>query len=104
MPVESDATAEFADGATVRIETVLVQSNSTIVQLDSRLVGDDWIPGRPVAFVETRDPGWRRSFTQSNNLQFLWEGAGAPDQLDLVQAYPRWQRVAAETLVVGGDS
>ncbi len=103
VPLEPGERRTFPNGATAEIETVLEQANSTIVQLNSLLADDPWMAGHSLAFISVPDPGWRVGFrfNQSTNVQLIWEGAGAPDEVELVQEYPEWQPVAADTIVIG---
>ncbi len=103
VPLESGANAAFSDGTEIEVDAVLEQLSSTIVQLNSRLPDDPWHHGSSLAVVEIRDPGWRIGFrfNQSSNVQLIWAGGGAPDEVQLEQGYPLWMPVAAETVVIG---
>ncbi len=103
LPVIPGGTARFSDGATLTIETVLEQTNSTIVQLASRRPDDPW-SHTTMASLQVADPGWRvgSRFGSSANIQLIWDGEGAPGQVELIQAYPVWRPLAEETLVIGG--
>ena len=106
IPLEAGAQAAFEDGARIEIDTVLAQVSSTIVQLDSRLPDDPWLHGSSLAMVDVLDPGWRLGFrfNQSSNVQLIWAGTDAPDEVELIQGYPRWLPVAANTVVIGEES
>lgn len=105
VPLESGARATFSDGAEIEIDTVLDQLNSTIVQLGSMLPDDPWYHGSTLALIAVDDPGWRVGFRfgQSSNVQLIWAGGDAPGSVDLVQGYPNWIPIAAETVVIGSE-
>jgi hypothetical protein len=106
LPLEVGAMAGFEDGAEIVIDTVLDQVSSTIVQLDSRLPEDPWHHGSSLAVITVPDPGWRVGFrfNQSSNVQLIWAGTDAPDEIEVVQGYPLWLPVAANTVVLGERS
>jgi hypothetical protein len=103
VPLESGASATFSDGTEIEIDAVLEQLSSTIVQINSRLPDDPWHHGSSLAVVDVRDPGWRVGFrfNQSSNVQLIWAGSGAPNEVELEQEYPMWIPIAAETAVIG---
>ena len=104
IPISTGERRTLPDGATIEIDTVLEQATSTIVQMDSKLADTSWLHDSRAPVVPA-DPGWRVSFrfNQSSNMQLSWEDVGAPTQLDLVQAYPEWVPLVADTVVVGRD-
>ncbi len=104
LPVARGASARFSDGATLAIETVLEQTNSTIVQLATRRPDDPWSHTTLAAFRVT-DPRWRigSRFGSSSNVQLTWEGDDAPAEVELMQAYPVWRPLDEQVLVLGPD-
>ena len=103
LPVEVGARRVFPDGSTIEIDTVLEQSSSTIVQLNSTAADSSWT-GHSFGAIRTEDPGWRISFRfgQASNVQLIWEGSGAPDELLLTQVDPAWIPIDSDVVVIGG--
>ena len=103
VPVEVGARGVFPDGSSIEIDTVLEQSSSTIVQLNSTAADASWT-GHSLGAIRTEDPGWRTSFRfgQASNVQLIWEGSGAPGELVLSQIDPAWTPIDADVVVIGG--
>ncbi len=103
VPLVAGAEGVFSDGTEVLVSTVLEQSSSTIVQLDGELANAEWVDGGGVP-IGIADPRWRISFRSgAGAFQAIWEGSDAPGEIDLVQQYPMWVPVAADTVVIGAD-
>jgi hypothetical protein len=99
LPVAVGATAAFESGTKLIVETVLEQSTSTIVQVEVEQPDDPW---REI-FAGPVDPGWRVAGRQEGGLQFIWEGAGVPSVVDLVQETPTWVPMPTDLVVWAGD-
>ena len=91
---------KFAGGTDITVETILEQSNSTIVQLDVGQPHDRWNRIE----IDAVDPGWRKAGRLSGGLQFIWDRLDAPPVLVLEQSSPTWVPVEGDVVVFqGGD-
>ena len=101
LAVESGATDSLEGGTEFVVATVLVQTTSTIVQIDVDRPHGEWesLGG----LVQPADHGWRTSF-RDGGIQLLWEGADAPDRLTLDEWVPIWRPLGDDSVVWSGGS
>ena len=94
LPIETGAVGEMRQG-TVRIETVLEQSISTIVQIDFDHGGDLW----DTTVLRPVDTRWRTSGRQGGGLQLIWEGDEPPTSVILEDAGFDMRPISGDLLV-----
>lgn len=96
LAVESGAMGSLVDGATFVVQTVLAQTTSTIVQVDTDWPDGEW--ERHGGFVQPTDHGWRSTF-RDGGFQLLWEGTDAPASFTLERWIPIWRPLDGDSVV-----
>lgn len=104
MVVEEGATAELRRG-TATAEVVLVQTISTIVQIDFEANSEDlWVS--ETVTLRPRDAHWQIGGRQGGGIQLTWSGDDAPDLLILEDVGFEWRpisgRISIHNEVISG--
>jgi hypothetical protein len=103
LPSEQGASEVLPDGSIITVDTILEQTNGTIIQFDYEIPPDAWPEPRRI-FGPTPDfagagPGWRLASANmglTRGFQLTWAGPTAPDELAIRVRTAPWHQVASD--------
>lgn len=103
MDATPGATVQLSDGTVITLNTILEQSNGTILSFGEDEPADLWYPSVSGFFapiiVSGRGSGWRSSQgSLAGGFQLTWLGPETPDPIELEANHTHW--VARQGLVV----
>lgn len=111
LPAARGASITLDAHVTVSVEAVVAQADSTLVNLDTTHLADDFVAGRSArVWVTGRGPGWTSGNRQlgtgiggSTGVQLTWHTPDIPDPMPLSVTAPQWlPREVSIPLDLGG--